>query len=186
MTVFYVDKDAILGGKDPDILGIEALQRGPTPRNTVNETLKKGPQVWSKYQGKPRSNRTFNNWIDRLVERGIVEVHGEVLKLSTVGEWIANSHLGTISQRISLATSMICERCRTTRNRIVLVEPAYRGKLSKGRFKVDGRCPECGECPGPTTGRREWSKIPTEVFPSWDEFNCLYQMAKREMGSASR
>jgi hypothetical protein len=81
-----------------------------------------------------------------LKKRGILDEYNKVLKLTGLGEWIAGSNLGTISQRNAL-TSLICSNCSSVFLEFVLCKPILNTMTvnSKGDPRVDVRCPRCGE-----------------------------------------
>ncbi len=184
--IYRPETDPDLKGKTPDILVVEALQDGPRTRRQVRAALLKGPAVWSKYDGKPRRSSTLDEWIDSVVEYGFVHSDALTLRLSKVGEWVARSHQGTISQRIAFGRDVVCGECRRSRDRIVLVKCDLKYANKDGSFRVDGVCPECGHRRGSTPESPEWCNISTDLFSGYDEFDCMYQVAKKELGISSR
>lgn len=127
-----------------ELLTISLLQKGALERNE----LKKGIRgIQEKKASFSHSDSAYNYWIRSLKKRGILDERNRVLKLTGLGEWIAHSRLGTISQRNAF-TSLICPNCSNNVSlEFVLCKPLLDTLTanSKGVRFVDVRCPRCGE-----------------------------------------
>ena len=179
--ILTTEKDRDLEGTNEDIIILDGIRHGRTRRSELRCILDKGPEVFRR-----KSRSTYDKWIDTLIEEGLVEDNGSTLRLTKLGRWIHDSHLGTFNQRLRLARDMICERCRKPpTNRLVFVEPMLQRKTSKG-FRVDAECPVCKKHPGSTPEHPESSNIHTEEFHDWEEFELLCSLAKREIADLSR
>ncbi len=120
------------------------LEKGALERNELRKGIR---GIQEKKASCSHSDSAYNYWIRSLKRRGILDERNRVLKLTGLGEWIARSKLGTISQRNSF-TSLMCPKCS---NSILLAFALCKPLLdtmtvnSKGEPRVDVRCPRCGE-----------------------------------------
>jgi len=96
----------------------------------------------------PHSYSNYNYVICNLIERGLIEEDDRGLRLTSLGEWIAKSKLGSLFGRDSFLKSFVCEKCSSPVN-VVLLTPLLntidvKTTNTKGQIYVDLRCPTCG------------------------------------------
>lgn len=132
--------------ENPQVVSI--LSEGSLSRPELFERLRRVQEVTDTPFGRggPHSNRTYLRWVRYFEDRGIVEEDGEVLSLTRLGWWVANSKLGTIFQRERFLPLMSCTRCSASQTK-VLFKPLIdtRRTNNEEALFMDLQCPKCGD-----------------------------------------
>ena len=174
----------IAGGIDPDWheshLLIQLMNTGPMPRkelfNRVREEQSK-KKVFGE-EGITHSRSAYRYWLRNFIAHQIaIESEGQP-RLTALGEWVANSEIGTLDDRYVFLSYLTCLECRRTGYMIVLrMEESTAITDSKGRLCMDTECTRCGQ----------WHKrmVVCEGF-SLAQFISIYRQTVSELRRAAR
>lgn len=122
------------------------LNKGSLPKNElfrkIRQEQKKRTVLGEK--GIVHLKSAYEYWLKSRKNQWVVNECGDVLELTPLGKWIANSQLGTFFDRDSFVESM-CPKC-TKPGDLVLLKPLpdTTETNAKGRLFMSVKCPRCG------------------------------------------
>ncbi|MCK4245232.1 MAG: hypothetical protein KAX20_06355 [Candidatus Omnitrophica bacterium] len=129
------------------------LEKGPLQREELKKRIRSIQKAKSAFfephlPNKYHKYRNYDYWIRKLIERELIEEANRVLMLTSLGEWITKSKLGSLFERDSFLESFVCKKCSSLPN-IVLLTPLLdtidvNSINVKGQIWVNLRCPKCG------------------------------------------
>ena len=111
-------------------------------------------------------------WIHHFTTAGIVEECGDILRLTALGRWVAESRPGTVQERERFA-SLLCPQCSSASTKVIR-KPLW-GTCevnAKGTLFMSFKCPKCGNL----DERHNLSGIAKK-----DDFLWFYNQAVMEM-----
>ena len=156
-------------------LMILILSRAPLRKEVlfekVREEQKKRTVLGEKEITHSRS--AYNYWLNKHLNRWIINKGRDTLELTGLGRWIADSHLGSFFHRDGFLSNFTCPNCSKPAD-VALLRPLLDTAETnrEGRLFMDVDCPRCGY-------RIKRTGI-SEAF-SKDEFVEFYNKALTEL-----
>jgi Zn ribbon nucleic-acid-binding protein len=138
---------------DPDWhesnLLIQLMKGGSMPRkelfNRVREEQRKKKVLGE--EGITHSKSAYAYWLRNLMADQIaIESEGRP-RLTPLGEWIANSELGTVEDKYLFICNATCPDCRKRDGYVVILKLEKGTAMTdpKGRLFANVECPRCGK-----------------------------------------
>lgn len=153
---------------------LSLLKDGPLARK---ELYQRTSQIQSTVEspigtGAVHSLGAYAYWIRHFKTAGFVEESGNILALTALGRWVAESRPGTVQERERFA-SLLCPQCTSVSTKVIR-KPLWDTceVNAKGTLFMNFKCPRCGNL----DERHNLSGIAKK-----DEFLSFYNQAVTEL-----
>ena len=175
----------ITQGIDPDWheshLLIQLMNIGPMPRKELFDRVRE-EQSKKKVLGEEgitHSRSAYVYWLKEHIADGIATENQGQPRLTALGDWIANSEIGTLEDKYLFICNVTCPDCRKKDGYIVILKLEKGTAITdpKGRLFADTECSRCG--------KRKNRKRVYEGF-SVDQFIRFYDQAISELIGTAR
>jgi len=89
------------------------------------------------------SKSAYKYWVKNLKNQRVITEYGNMLDLTPLGKWIANSQVGTFFNREDFVY-FLCPKCSEPTNLTLLKPLPHTAETNaKGRLFMDVECPRC-------------------------------------------